>query len=173
MRLKPNSPFWLYLESLGVLEHGTDEEIKEAKRQYRKKYHLQYKQNQRQHKPEFVINLSKENGEYHRVLTASKAHHLSVSAFIQKAVFAYMENRYLVPNPLQVALLEQLLADCLNEVKTILNTKERFFWESERKLENIEKSISQLQVKITELFRNPPLAPTHDHQNQISQKTDI
>jgi hypothetical protein len=172
MRLKPNSPFWLYLESLGVLEHGTEEEIKEAKRQYRKKYHLLYKQTQRLNKPEFVINLSKENGEYQRVLKASKAHHLSVSAFIQKAVFAYMEKRYLVPNVLQIAMLEQLLSNCLNEIKTIVNKKERFFWDSEQRLERIEKHIEKLEYQINDVFKNPPLIQ-NDHQNKVGKETDV
>lgn len=173
MRMKKNSPFWLYLESLGVLEHGTDEEIKEAKRQYRKKYHLLYKQNQRQNKPEFVINLSKENGEYQRVLTASKAHKLSVSSFIQKAVFAYMEKRYLVPNALQIVILEQLLANCLNEIKTIANKKDRFFWDGEQKLQSIENHIEKLEIQINDIFKNPPLLPTNDYQNKVKQETDI
>ena len=60
---KQKGGMWEYLESSGVLEKGTDEEIKLAKKAYRKGYYLKYKQNQRQHKPEFTVNFSNEKGK--------------------------------------------------------------------------------------------------------------
>jgi hypothetical protein len=166
MRKNRNSKLWEYLETSGVLEKGTGEEIKAAKRSYRKKYFLEYKQKQRQNKPEYVINFSKENGEHDRILKAAKRHNMSTSGFIHSASLAYIENRFIIPDRIQVAQLEQLLSECLNEIKTLVKTKERFFYGREDKIDVIEKSIIKLEAQISEVFRNPPLI--HDHQNQIA-----
>ena len=72
---------WDYLDTVGVLEKGTDEEIKKAKRQYRKKYFLEYKRKQRFTKPEYTVVLSKSKGEYERIVLAAKRHKRTVSAF--------------------------------------------------------------------------------------------
>ncbi len=166
MRKNRNGKLWEYLESAGVLEKGTDEEIKAVKKAYRKKYLLEYKQKQRQGKPEYVINFSKENGEHERILKAAKQHNISATAFIHSASLAYIEQRFIVPNRMQVALLEQLLSECLNEIKTLVKAKERFFFHREDKIEAIEKRIIKLETQIGEVLRHPPLI--HDHQNQIA-----
>jgi len=168
MRKRPDSPMWQYLESVGVLEKGTDEQIKAAKKAYWKKYFLRYKQKQRGTKPEFTVNFSKENGEYERVTLAAKRHNVTVTSFIHSAVIAYIEQRYVVPDRLQIAKLEQLLSDCLNEIKAIIKPKERFFWEREQKLNAIEKRIEKLEAQVNEVFRNPPLLSSHDHKNKVA-----
>jgi len=167
MRRNRHGKLWAYLESTGVLEKGSDEEIKATKRAYRKKYFLEYKQKQRSSKPEYTINFSKQNGEYASVVLAAERHQLTVTAFIHSATLAYMRNSYIVPDRIQIAKLEQLLSECLNEIKTLVKPKERFFWERERKLEQIEKRIEKLEIQINEVFRNPPML-SHDRQNQIA-----
>ncbi len=168
MRKNRNSPMWEYLEAAGVLEKGTDEEIKAAKRLYRKKYLLRYKQQQRGSKPEYTVNFSKDSGEYERIILAAKRHKMPVTTFLRSAALAYLNRTYIVPDPIRIARLEQLLSDCLNEIKTIAKTKERFFWGREQKVEEIEKRIVKLESDISEVLRNPPLAFPHDHQNQIA-----
>lgn len=79
---------------------------------------------------------------------------------------AYLEQTFIVPNVLQIAELEQLLSNCLNEVQSIVRTRERYHWEREQKLEAIEKIIIRLEEKVNQLFRNPPVA-SHDSKNQI------
>ena len=161
---KKNSELWNYLNSVGVLENGTDEQIKTAKRQYRKRYLLTYKQQQRKENPEFNVMLSKEDGEYETVSTAAKKNSLPISAFLKTATLAYINQFYIVPNRVQLAHMEQLLADCLNEVQTITKTKERFFWDREQKYEAIEKRIMKLEAQIREVISNPPLASPNDSQ---------
>lgn len=163
---------WEYLDSLGILEKGTDTEIKAAKLAYRKDYLLKYKRNQRSKKPEFTINFSNEKGEYHRVEYTAKAHKMSVTAFIRSAVLAYINQRYIVPNLNQIAHLEQILSQCLNEIQTIVRIKDKYYWEKESKMEAIEKRIENLEAEINQVFRNPPLAK-NDNQNQIIQETKV
>jgi hypothetical protein len=122
---------WKYLDESGVLEKGSDSEIKAIKREYRKKYFLNYKREARKEKPEYIISFSKKNGEYERIVIAAKRHRRTVTSFIREATLAYIEQRFLVPNPLQIAELEFLLSDCLNEVKKIVDKKTNFIWHTE------------------------------------------
>lgn len=167
MRKRRNSPMWEFLDRSGILEKGSEDEINAAKRAYRKKYLSDFKKNQRQRKPEFSVRFSKDNGESKRIIEAARKHYLSVPAFLKATCFAYLSRTYIVPNRLMVAHLQQLLSDCLNEIKTISNTKERF-WEREQKLDRIERSIQKLEAQMNEVFRNPTLF-SNDHKNQIPQ----
>ena len=157
MSKRNNSKLWEYLESLGILEKGTDEEIKAAKKAYRKQYLLKYKQKQRSNKPEFIISFSNEKGEFGRVQNAAKSHNMTITGFIRSSTLAYMEQRYLVPDTLKIAKIEQILADCLNEVQSIVKSKERFLWDREDKYKAIEKRIERLEAQIDAVFRHPPL----------------
>ena len=147
---------WDYLDETGVLEYGTEEEIKQAKKEYRKKYLLEYKRNYRQRKQEFIISFDRDNGELSRVIKASKAHRKSVPEFVKSAVFGYLERKYVVPNTYQVAQLELLLSQVLNEIQQIAGKKERFFWEKNSILESIEARIQKLEGELNQIFRHPP-----------------
>ncbi len=155
---------WEYLESTGVLENGTDEEIKFAKKTYRKEYLLKYKQEQRKSKPEFTVNFSN-NGEYDKVQREAERHKMTITRFIHQAVLAYISQTFVVPYPEQIAYLEQILSDCLNQIQSIVKPKEKYHWESQRKLEEIEKKITALEEAINNFFRNPPLQK-NDSQSQ-------
>jgi hypothetical protein len=155
---------WDYLESSGVLEKGTNEEIKIAKKAYRKEYYLKYKRSQRLQKPEFTVNFSNDKGEYSIIQNAAKRHKMTVTAFIQASSLAYLNRRYLVPNQDQIASLEQILSQCLNEIQSIVQVREKYHWEREQKFEAIEKRIEKLETEIAQIFRNPPLL-IHDSQS--------
>ncbi|HTA28768.1 MAG TPA: hypothetical protein VK809_13325 [Bacteroidia bacterium] len=167
-KIKPNSDLWQYLNSTGVLERGIVEEIESAKRQYRKKYLLAYKQKQRKENSEYTVLLSKENGELESITLAAKKHFLPVTVFLKTATLAYLNQYYIVPNQMQLAKLEQILAQCLNEVQVITRTKEKYSWEREQKYEAIEKRIIQLENEIKNVLSNPPLAPQHDSKNIVT-----
>lgn len=163
-----NQGLWDYLEASGVLEKGTDEEIKAVKRAYRKKYLLEFKRRQRSNQPEYNITFSKANGDYQRIERAAHRHKMSVTAFVRKAALAYLDRTYVVANAEQIARLELLLADCLNEIKTFVHKKEKFFWERDNKLEKVEHMIEKLERQIDEALRHPQLLHSNDHQNQIA-----
>ncbi|HTA27942.1 MAG TPA: hypothetical protein VK809_09140 [Bacteroidia bacterium] len=167
-KIKQNSPIWQYLNSVGVLEKGTVEEIKSAKKQYRKDYLLTYKQKQRKENSEYNVLLSKENGELESITLAAKKHSLPVTGFLKAATLAYLNQYYIVPDRMQLAKLEQLLAQCLNEVQIITRTKEKYSWERDQKYEAIEKRIIQLENEIRNVLSNPPLASTNDSKDKIT-----
>ena len=146
---------WDYLDQIGVLENGTDAEIKAAKRAYRKQYFLAYKRKQRKKRPEYTINFNEDNGEHKRILLAAQRHVMTMPQFLRAAVRGYLEQKYVVPNQQQVAELEQLLSQVLNEIQAIARKKERYFWDRNDKLESIEKRIEKLEIDIDQVFRNP------------------
>jgi hypothetical protein len=168
MRKIASAGLWKYLDELGVLEKGSNEEIKAAKKQYRLKYFIEYRKQYRKKKPEYSVYYSRESGEHNRIIQAARKHNLSPTSFIRLSSLAYIDNKYIVPNQEQVAHLEQLLADCLNEVKTLVSRKERFFWDREEKINAIEKLIQKLEAQIDDVFRNPPLAINYDRKNKIA-----
>src|SRR5437773_1380391 len=98
LRRNRYSKMWKYLEAAGVLEKGSDEEIKATKKAYRKKYLLEHKQRQRVNKAEFTLGFSKANNEYQRVSLAAKRHKMTITAFLRSAVLAYIGNIYIVPD---------------------------------------------------------------------------
>ena len=164
MMSRKKSPFWDYLDASGVLEKGSDDEIKAVKKAYRKKYFTEYKRKRRGCKKEFTVLLEKSTGELSRIEGAAQRHKLSVPAFMKSAANAYLERTYIVPNRLMIANLEQMISNCLNEIKAIAVKREKF-WEREQKLELVEICIVKLETKMNEVFRNPAL---YDHQNQIA-----
>ena len=167
MRKTPKgSPLWKYLEACGVLEHGTDEQIKAAKRQYRKNYMLAYRKRERKEKPEYIINLSRKNGEFQNMACAARRHSMPITAFLRNATLAYINKTYIVPDRFQVARLEQLLAQFLNEVQRIAPPKDKYSSEREQeKYHAIEKRITDLQKQLGEALRNPPLLDNYDTEN--------
>ena len=158
-KTRRHGAMWKYLEACGVLDRGTDAEIKAAKRAYRKQYMLAFKQKQRATRPEYTVNFTTHDGEHGRVKLAAQRHHLTMSAFIRLSVLSYINQRYMVPDTEQIARLEQILSECLNEIRTIVHAKERWSWQREQKMEEIEKRIIRLETRIDEVFRNPPLSP--------------
>jgi|HubBroStandDraft_3_1064219.scaffolds.fasta_scaffold166439_2 hypothetical protein len=168
-RPKENTRLYNFLASVGLQDDSPVEQIIAAKKQYRKTYLLEHKQKHRKANPEFLVQLSKENGEYETITESAKKHSMPVSVFLKKSTIAYINQFYVVPNRVQLAKMEQLLSQCLNEIQTIVKSKERFFWEREQKFEAIEMRIIKLESEIKEVICNPPLKQ-NDSQTQVSQK---
>ncbi|MBI4930850.1 MAG: hypothetical protein HY841_08825 [Bacteroidetes bacterium] len=151
-RTRKNTSLWAYLDSIGILENGTDEEIKKAKREYKKKYIFQYKRNQRSSHAEFSILLSKRNGEYGKVKSAAENHKMTMTAFLKASAFAYLNKQYLVPDKQQVARIEQFLIQISNEIQRIARR------EKDKRYEQVQQLVFVIQKEISETLRNPPCA---------------
>ncbi|MFA6924901.1 MAG: hypothetical protein WC223_11695 [Bacteroidales bacterium] len=152
---KHTGGMWEYLDSTGVLERGIDEEIKQAKKEYRKIYFTKHKRKQRTIKREITIRFSKDNNEFSRIDFVAKQHKMKLTAFLRSAVLAYLNKTYIVPDRLQIAELEQLLSQCLNEIQTIVKQKEKYSFEREQKYEAIEKLIEKLGEEINKILKQP------------------
>lgn len=149
---------WAYLDASGVLENGTEEQIRAARRQYRKLYMKRYKRTQREKKPEFAVQLSKTNGECGKIQAAAKKHRQPVSAFLRLATLAYIDRAFLVPDRELVAKLVAILEECLNHIRSMAGTKGKYnSFQLEEKYETIEKRIALLAAEIERLFFFPPM----------------
>lgn len=192
---RKKSGVWLFLNSTGILDKGTPEEIQIAKREYWKRYHYNHRRAQRQEQPEVVIGLSRTDGTYERLNAAAKKHKMTLAAFIRTAALSYLTQTYIVPDRAFLAHLEQLLSQCANEVQAIAGANEKYFWQREHKIETIDARIERLENEVIELFRNPPsleqqitkaidqspqtrerllqLITSHDCKNKIKEKSNL
>ncbi len=146
---------WAYLDASGVLEKGTEEEIKSAKKAYWKEYILNYRRKQRADKPEFIVWLSKKNGDYFKIFISAKQHKMAMTTFLRSSALAYVNKTFIVPDRLQIVELKQLLSQCLNEIQTIVKQKEKYFWGKEQKFKDIEKRIEKLESDLTKKLEQP------------------
>lgn len=147
---------WAYLESVGVLEKGNEEEIKKAKKEFKKIYIREYKRKEREAKMEFVVLLSKQKGELKTISEAAKGHKTSVSSFIKSSALAYCNKTFLVPDKEKVASFELALSDCRNEIIKLSKNKVLPIVE---KIAAIEKRIEKMELSLDELFRYPKELP--------------
>lgn len=156
MKKSRNRGMWEYLESIpGLLERGNDLEIKEAKKAFRKKYLTEYKRKQRSERDEFMIDFVKDSIDYGLISTEAKKHNLSVPTLLRSATLAYLKQTFIVPNKAQIAQMEVLLSECLNEIQSIIKRKERFYFDREQKYELIEKRIVLLENELSKYLRQP------------------
>ncbi len=168
-KLRANTGIWKYLAECGVLENGTEEQIKAARKAYKKKYILAYKRKQRGELKEITVLLNKE--ESAKVSEQAKKHQLTVVSFLKTAALAYLEKKYIVPNKEQVAHIEQTLIQILNEIQVIAKRNKILFGLNPL---SIERRINRMEAVINDTLRNPPLqinSPNNDSQNQNPQDT--
>lgn len=156
MKKSRNRGMWEYLESIpGLLERGNDLEIKQHKILYRKKYLTEFKRKQRRERDEFMIDFAKDSVDYGLITNEAKKHNVSVPALLRSATLAYLKKTFIVPNKAQIAQMEALLSDCLNEIQSIIKRKERFYFDREQKYELIERRIVLLENEINNYLRQP------------------
>lgn len=155
MSRRKNNKLWEYLEASGVLQNGTEQEIALVRKEYKKKYIKSYMRQKRNASPEFVIDLSKKNGEYATVATAAKRHRKTITAFLKLSALAYLRQTYVVQDRERINNLELLLSECLNEIREITNSKDRlrFVWDS--KIDIIEKRIEKLERELIRVLEHP------------------
>ena len=146
---------WTYLDELGVLDSGTDTEIKKAKREYRKLYKRIYQREYRVDHPEFSISLTQE--EEAIIAEAARKHHRSRTAYIKESSIAYTSKLYLVPDPTAVANLEQLLNLIYQEIQVISQLDSRPFNCYKELFQRIEK----IETEVAQIMYHPPEVNTH------------
>lgn len=156
MKHKHNSKLHAFLDEQGVLEHGSEDDIRAAKRVYWKSYYKRYRTAQRAEKPEYNVALSRKNGVYGKVALAAKRHKMTITQFLRTATLAYLDRQYVCPNIDQVQRIERLLMDCLNEIKVITTRRDRYQYEREQKLDVIAERIARLETDIRQALVFPP-----------------
>ncbi len=143
-----------YLDKSGVLVNGSEDEIKAVKKEYRKKYLLEYKRWQRKNKPEYTVHFSGEREEYGRLKKAATEHKMKISGFIKSAVFAYLSKTYLTPNREEIVRLELILGQIATGIRSLCSRK-TLWANTEERFGKIEELISKMENTVSETLRNP------------------
>lgn len=176
-KIRQNTGIYKYLEETGVLERGIEEEIQQARKNYKKKYILSYKRKQRSQQKEFTVLLNKD--EYKSMSAQAKNHHMTVVRFLKLAAIAYTNKKYIVPDREAVARIESTLIQIQNEIQAIAKRNKILFGLNPLA---IEKRINRMETVIYDALQNPPSinnptlqahSNTHDCEDKDKEKAHI
>ena len=158
MRKTRASPLWNYLNERGVLERGDAAEIRQAKEEYRSQYMKNYKYSYKRKKKDFAITCTAQEQE--QVEALAKMHGLKPSTFLKKAVFAYCNHTYIVP---QVSVMHSILQLLLRYETIIARVGERdkgAWYKTDRNYEKLEEAVEAMRNGVQNEFTNPPRLET-------------
>lgn len=105
---KHTSNLYQFLEQKGVLSNGTDADIKAAKAEWRRLYQASWRKQYRHSAKEITVPLTKD--ELKIISQAAKQHHRSKTRFLREATLAYINKRYMAPDPLTLLDIREQLA---------------------------------------------------------------
>ncbi len=148
-KVKSKSNIYTYLQSKGVLENGSHEEIQNARKEYWSEYKRNWRNEKRKKEKEFTISL---NSDELKILSkAAKNHKISRTAFIKMAVFAYINTLFIVPDSMEVRKITQLLSMNYNSIQELID---------EEKINTLDgkiilQKIYELEREILPLLHNP------------------
>lgn len=152
MKKKAEHKVYAYLHQSGVLDSGTSEEIETARKEYWKIYKRNWRKNKR--KEETEVTASFNDLEFIKIESQANIHNLSNPQFVKKAVLAYIDKKYLVPNELTVRKISQLLSQYLDLITDELEEDNLM----QDKSDLLLHKINELEHLITILLREPKQA---------------
>jgi hypothetical protein len=141
---KKHSAYYKYIDPF--LEKGNDGEIKKAKAEWRRKYKAEWRKLHRKENKEITVPWTK--NELCILKAESKRHKLSNTQFIKKAVLAYIDNRYIVPDVLAVRTLLQFLALEYNSIQEMISEKELNLQSGRLLMEKIDEQEKAIRVAL-------------------------
>ena len=110
---------YAYLDATGVLEHGDDDAIKEAKKQYYKLYKASWRQGQRKSSKNLCIAFTER--EYKQIADGARKHKVSPTRFAKTAALAYLSKRYIVPDLLAFGTIKQEIINTYCFIRKLLD----------------------------------------------------
>lgn len=148
-RLNTKSNLYSYLESSGVLEKGTHEEIQKVKNDYWREYKRNWRKNKRKMVKEITISFTQD--EFKEINSESKRHKLNRTNFIKQACFAYVNKSFIVPDLKEIKKISQILAMAYNSIQGMIEENNIDFKSGKSLLESIYK----LEREILPVLNNP------------------
>lgn len=147
--MKPNnlSNIYEFLETSGLLETGTPEEITAARAQYWKNHRAAFRRQQRQERKEYNIAFQKSDSTLLR--NAAKYHHLSETEFIRKATISYIKHE-------RVPINEECLIE-IHQILVMIYTHVQILEEAytDRSRSHLLKQFETLEKQIRAKLFNP------------------
>ena len=155
-KTRHNSGLWQYLSETGCLERGNENEIKQAKAEYRKLYNKTHKREKRRAGLEISICLTKD--ERLHLEREAKRHGQKLPTFIRQTSLSYIKQVYIVVDRKIVTHLQQMLFQCVQDIQII--AKQKHFFTSQSKFEQLEQVIERLNKEIMLALTKPKVAET-------------
>jgi hypothetical protein len=148
------SGLYQYLLQQGVLEKGTEEEIKLAKRHYWRAKDKEYKKEKRtRQKREIVLVFPAD--EINHIRFSAKAKSLTIHEYVRACVKADMSQLTVIPHKAQVAEIMQVMRQCNNQLEAIKNKEVKGWLVISRTYENVETVLTQTESRIITLLKQP------------------
>ena len=167
-RVKQTSKLYAYLEKTNVLS-GTDEDIRAAKREYRRRYQAAWRKAKRAANQEITVTFSQQ--ELRTITQAAKRHRLARPRFVKLAALAYLNNSFVVPDILAVNSIQEYLIMIYSAVQKLFDENKVSYATSKELLQKIAmlettvltalKQPERIEdIMAAEMQKNPALAQT-------------
>lgn len=137
------------MQSSGVLENGTNDDIQKIRREYWREYKKIWRKNKRKANKEIVISFTAD--ELNEIQIQSGRHKLNRTKFIKRACFAYINKSFMVPDLKEVKKISQFLAMSYNSIQEMTAENTIDFKSGKSILEAIYK----LEREILPVLNNP------------------
>jgi len=141
-KLNDKSNLFSFLNSSGVLENGTHDQIQKVRAEYWREYKRKWRNAKRKSEKEITISFTQD--EFKEISNESKRHKLSRTQFIKKVCFAYINKIFIVPDSKEVKRIAQQLSMTYNSIQGLLEENKIEFKSGKSILEaifNLEREI--------------------------------
>ncbi|MDP4103347.1 MAG: hypothetical protein Q8935_00220 [Bacillota bacterium] len=108
-----------YLDSIKILESGSDEDITQARKKYWRIYKTAWRRNKRKTEKEITISWTAD--ELAELTKEARRHKVSKTKFIKTSTFAYIDKRYIVPDQIEIRRIAQLLSVTYNSIREMMD----------------------------------------------------
>ncbi len=141
-KLNAKSNLFSFLNSSGILENGTHDQIQKVRSEYWREYKRKWRNAKRKSEKEITILFTQD--EFKEISNESKRHKLSRTQFIKKVCFAYINKIFIVPDSKEVKRIAQQLSMTYNSIQGLLEENKIEFKSGKSILEaifNLEREI--------------------------------
>ncbi len=163
--MKHNKKLLRYLQSIGILEHGTDEQINQTKKEFWKqedKARLKRFRSSHQRKE---VSLSQK--EFDTLAIAAKRHGVQLGTFIRLAALAYVKAEFLLPSDSRIQELEIALRRIGNNINQLTRHVHQQGMTQED-LSAFQNKLNELEDRVAHALRQP--IPLKDFLSQLLKK---
>lgn len=151
---KRNSGVWNYLNQLGILETGTEDEIQAARKKYWNEYaRLRQIKKRKAEKREIVVSFPAD--EINHVRSVAKAKGYSIQNYMRACVKADMQHITVIPHSMLVAQVMQVLRQCYTQLEAIRQKEGKAWFAISGTYENVETVLNQTENILLDLLKRP------------------
>ncbi|MBK9640043.1 MAG: hypothetical protein IPO72_01795 [Saprospiraceae bacterium] len=148
-KLNDKSNLFSFLNSSGVLENGTHDQIQKVRAEYWREYKRKWRNAKRKSEKEITISFTQD--EFKEISNESKRHKLSRTQFIKKVCFAYINKIFIVPDSKEVKRIAQQLSMTYNSIQGLIEENSIEF----KSGKSITDAIYKLERQILPALHNP------------------